>query len=68
QSAFWHGSILVADKQLKGGAAIACFFGVNVARRCRWGAFCCWETGNGACAGMTSTLINYISNRRAKVK
>ncbi|PIA27569.1 hypothetical protein AQUCO_07600024v1 [Aquilegia coerulea] len=31
--AFWYGSILVAEKQLKGGAAIACFFGVNVGGR-----------------------------------
>lgn len=31
--AFWYGSILVADRDLSGGAAIACFFGVNVGGR-----------------------------------
>lgn len=31
--AFWYGSILVAKEQLSGGAAIACFFGVNVGGR-----------------------------------
>lgn len=31
--AFWYGSILVADKKLSGGSAIACFFGVNVGGR-----------------------------------
>ncbi|XVF74265.1 hypothetical protein PTKIN_Ptkin13bG0096300 [Pterospermum kingtungense] len=31
--AFWYGSLLVARKEIKGGAAIACFFGVNVGGR-----------------------------------
>ncbi|XP_030487605.2 ABC transporter B family member 19-like [Cannabis sativa] len=31
--AFWYGSILVARKELSGGAAIACFFGVNLGGR-----------------------------------
>ncbi|KZV43474.1 ABC transporter B family member 19-like [Dorcoceras hygrometricum] len=31
--AFWYGSILVAKEQISGGAAIACFFGVNVGGR-----------------------------------
>ncbi|KAL4560128.1 hypothetical protein LXL04_032277 [Taraxacum kok-saghyz] len=31
--AFWYGSILVARNELSGGAAIACFFGVNVGGR-----------------------------------
>ncbi|KAK6124697.1 hypothetical protein DH2020_041552 [Rehmannia glutinosa] len=31
--AFWYGSILVSRKQLTGGDAIACFFGVNVGGR-----------------------------------
>lgn len=31
--AFWYGSILVAQKEISGGAAIACFFGVNVGGR-----------------------------------
>ncbi|KAH6790052.1 hypothetical protein C2S51_005058 [Perilla frutescens var. frutescens] len=31
--AFWYGSILVFDGKLKGGAAISCFFGVNVGGR-----------------------------------
>lgn len=31
--AFWYGSILVAKKEISGGAAIACFFGVNVGGR-----------------------------------
>ncbi|XP_059639370.1 ABC transporter B family member 19-like [Cornus florida] len=31
--AFWYGSILVAKKDITGGAAIACFFGVNVGGR-----------------------------------
>ncbi|TXG68236.1 hypothetical protein EZV62_003171 [Acer yangbiense] len=31
--AFWYGSILVARKEITGGAAIACFFGVNVGGR-----------------------------------
>lgn len=31
--AFWYGSILVARKEISGGAAIACFFGVNVGGR-----------------------------------
>ncbi|XP_051147745.1 ABC transporter B family member 19-like [Andrographis paniculata] len=31
--AFWYGSILVSQKQLTGGDAIACFFGVNVGSR-----------------------------------
>ncbi|XP_051135948.1 ABC transporter B family member 19-like [Andrographis paniculata] len=31
--AFWYGSILIAKKELTGGAAIACFFGVNVGGR-----------------------------------
>lgn len=31
--AFWYGSILVADGNLSGGSAIACFFGVNVGGR-----------------------------------
>ncbi|KAK6911821.1 ABC transporter type 1, transmembrane domain [Dillenia turbinata] len=31
--AFWYGAILVARKELSGGAAIACFFGVNVGGR-----------------------------------
>ncbi|XP_075505272.1 ABC transporter B family member 19-like [Primulina tabacum] len=31
--AFWYGLILVAKGQLSGGAAIACFFGVNVGGR-----------------------------------
>ncbi|KAL2457360.1 ABC transporter B family member 19 [Forsythia ovata] len=31
--AFWYGSILVAKGELTGGAAIACFFGVNVGGR-----------------------------------
>ncbi|XP_019068739.3 ABC transporter B family member 19 isoform X1 [Solanum lycopersicum] len=31
--AFWYGSILVAKGELSGGAAIACFFGVNVGGR-----------------------------------
>ncbi|OVA08306.1 ABC transporter [Macleaya cordata] len=31
--AFWYGSKLVARKEISGGAAIACFFGVNVGGR-----------------------------------
>ncbi|XP_058079550.1 ABC transporter B family member 19-like [Magnolia sinica] len=31
--AFWYGSLLVAKGEIKGGAAIACFFGVNVGGR-----------------------------------
>ncbi|MBA0870692.1 hypothetical protein Goshw_016009 [Gossypium schwendimanii] len=31
--AFWYGSILVARKEISGGDAIACFFGVNVGGR-----------------------------------
>ncbi|XVF25260.1 hypothetical protein REPUB_Repub13aG0198100 [Reevesia pubescens] len=31
--AFWYGSILVARKEISGGEAIACFFGVNVGGR-----------------------------------
>lgn len=31
--AFWYGSILVARGEITGGAAIACFFGVNVGGR-----------------------------------
>lgn len=31
--AFWYGSILVARGEISGGAAIACFFGVNVGGR-----------------------------------
>lgn len=31
--AFWYGSILVAKGEITGGAAIACFFGVNVGGR-----------------------------------
>ncbi|KAK7294489.1 hypothetical protein RJT34_17378 [Clitoria ternatea] len=31
--AFWYGSILIARNELDGGAAIACFFGVNVGGR-----------------------------------
>ncbi|PIN09562.1 Multidrug/pheromone exporter, ABC superfamily [Handroanthus impetiginosus] len=31
--AFWYGSILVSRKEIKGGDAIACFFGVNVGGR-----------------------------------
>ncbi|XP_076901187.1 ABC transporter B family member 19-like [Bidens hawaiensis] len=31
--AFWYGSILVSRNELSGGAAIACFFGVNVGGR-----------------------------------
>ncbi|MED6211658.1 hypothetical protein PIB30_075886 [Stylosanthes scabra] len=31
--AFWYGSILIAKDKLDGGAAIACFFGVNVGGR-----------------------------------
>ncbi|XP_052180943.1 LOW QUALITY PROTEIN: ABC transporter B family member 19-like [Diospyros lotus] len=31
--AFWYGSILVARKEIHGGEAIACFFGVNVGGR-----------------------------------
>nr|XP_027123328.1 ABC transporter B family member 19-like [Coffea arabica] len=31
--AFWYGSILVARKEIKGGEAIACFFGVTVGGR-----------------------------------
>ena len=31
--AFWYGSILVARKEISGGAAISCFFGVNVGGR-----------------------------------
>ncbi|KDP40662.1 hypothetical protein JCGZ_24661 [Jatropha curcas] len=31
--AFWYGSILVARGEINGGAAIACFFGVNVGGR-----------------------------------
>ncbi|KAK9282140.1 hypothetical protein L1049_005052 [Liquidambar formosana] len=31
--AFWYGSVLVAKGELSGGAAIACFFGVNVGGR-----------------------------------
>ncbi|KAL0341806.1 UNVERIFIED_CONTAM: ABC transporter B family member 19 [Sesamum calycinum] len=31
--AFWYGSLLVSRKELKGGDAIACFFGVNVGGR-----------------------------------
>ncbi|RZC89959.1 hypothetical protein C5167_029024 [Papaver somniferum] len=31
--AFWYGSKLVASKEISGGAAIACFFGVNVGGR-----------------------------------
>ncbi|WCJ39357.1 ABC transporter family protein [Euphorbia peplus] len=31
--AFWYGSILVSNREIKGGDAIACFFGVNVGGR-----------------------------------
>lgn len=31
--AFWYGSILIAKGEISGGAAIACFFGVNVGGR-----------------------------------
>ncbi|KAK9149264.1 hypothetical protein Scep_008021 [Stephania cephalantha] len=31
--AFWYGSLLVAKGEIKGGEAIACFFGVNVGGR-----------------------------------
>lgn len=31
--AFWYGSLLVARGEIKGGDAIACFFGVNVGGR-----------------------------------
>ncbi|GFZ11657.1 ABC transporter family protein [Actinidia rufa] len=31
--AFWYGAILVSKNELSGGAAIACFFGVNVGGR-----------------------------------
>lgn len=31
--AFWYGSLLVARGEISGGAAIACFFGVNVGGR-----------------------------------
>ncbi|KAB2610990.1 ABC transporter B family member 19-like [Pyrus ussuriensis x Pyrus communis] len=31
--AFWYGSVLVAKEEITGGAAIACFFGVNVGGR-----------------------------------
>nr|GLL17849.1 ABC transporter B family member 19-like [Ipomoea trifida] len=31
--AFWYGSLLVAKHEIKGGEAIACFFGVNVGSR-----------------------------------
>lgn len=31
--AFWYGAILVAKKEISGGAAIACFFGVNLGGR-----------------------------------
>lgn len=31
--AFWYGSLLVAKKEISGGDAIACFFGVNVGGR-----------------------------------
>ncbi|KAL9368726.1 hypothetical protein Peur_039925 [Populus x canadensis] len=31
--AFWYGSLLVARKEISGGDAIACFFGVNVGGR-----------------------------------
>lgn len=31
--AFWYGGILVARGEISGGAAIACFFGVNVGGR-----------------------------------
>ncbi|TQE08679.1 hypothetical protein C1H46_005663 [Malus baccata] len=31
--AFWYGSILVSKREISGGAAIACFFGVNVGGR-----------------------------------
>lgn len=31
--AFWYGAILVARKEISGGDAIACFFGVNVGGR-----------------------------------
>ncbi|KAL5728525.1 ABC-type xenobiotic transporter [Ranunculus cassubicifolius] len=31
--AFWYGSLLVAKGEISGGAAIACFFGVNVGGR-----------------------------------
>lgn len=31
--AFWYGSVLVAKGEITGGAAIACFFGVNVGGR-----------------------------------
>lgn len=31
--AFWYGAILVARKEITGGDAIACFFGVNVGGR-----------------------------------
>ncbi|KAA8540221.1 hypothetical protein F0562_024216 [Nyssa sinensis] len=31
--AFWYGAILVAKKEISGGEAIACFFGVNVGGR-----------------------------------
>lgn len=31
--AFWYGSILISKKEISGGTAIACFFGVNVGGR-----------------------------------
>jgi ATP-binding cassette subfamily B (MDR/TAP) protein 1 len=31
--AFWYGAILVVSKEISGGAAIACFFGVNLGGR-----------------------------------
>lgn len=31
--AFWYGSLLVARKEITGGEAIACFFGVNIGGR-----------------------------------
>ena len=31
--AFWYGAVLVARKEISGGEAIACFFGVNVGGR-----------------------------------
>lgn len=31
--AFWYGSLLVAKGEITGGAAIACFFAVNVGGR-----------------------------------
>lgn len=31
--AFWYSSVLVAKEEISGGAAIACFFGVNVGGR-----------------------------------